>query len=68
MKDASGKDSKFWLPAQRLNIIDGNISAYSTLLNSKDRMKLVKEPNKLASVIGAIHNDREQEKEEKKRR
>eukprot|EP00957_Ditylum_brightwellii_P105679 8058753-Ditylum_brightwellii.AAC.1 len=31
-------------------------------------MKLVKEANKLAGVIGAIYNDREQEKEEKKRR
>ena len=68
MKDASGKGARFRLPARRLNIIDGNISAYSALLNSKDRMKLVKEANELASVIGAIDNEREQEKEEKKRR
>ena len=68
MKDTSGKGARFRLPARRLNIIDGNISAYSALLNSKDRMKLVKEANELASVIGAIDNEREQEKEEKKRR
>ena len=55
-------------PQRRLNIIDGYISSYCSILNSPKHLHMIKQANKLASVICDIESDRLLEKEERKKR
>ena len=54
------------LPQQRLNLIDGSISSYSSILNSSQRLHMINQANKLASVLCDIETDRLGAKEDRK--
>ena len=45
------------MPQRRLNLIDGSISSYYSILNYPEQIYLIKQANKLASVIGYIETD-----------
>ena len=46
------------LPQRRLNLIDGSISSYCSILNSPERLRMIKQANELASVLCDIYYDR----------
>ena len=46
------------LPKQRLNIIDGSILSYCSILNSPELLHMIKKENELASVLCDIEFDR----------
>ena len=56
------------LHQQRLNLIDGSISSYYSILNSPKQLRMIKQANELASVLCDIEPDRIWEKEERKKR
>ena len=51
MEDAAGDRYLKNLPQKRLNLIDGHISSCCYILNSPERLVLVKEVNELTAVI-----------------
>ena len=55
------------LPQQRLNLIDGSISSYSSILNSTKRLHMIKQANDLASVLCDLESDHLGEKEGRKK-
>ena len=63
LKDSQGQGAKKRLPQRRLNLIDGHVSAHCSVLNSEERMNLIRLSNEVAAVLGDIHTDRTQEKE-----
>ena len=63
LEDSKGWGAKARLPKRRLNMIDGNISSYCTVLNGPDRLNLVREANLLAGVLGDIDRERTHAKE-----
>ena len=65
MEDTKGEGAKKRLPARRLNMIDGCISSWSSVLNSSERIGLIRQSNELAKVLGELEQDREEDKEEK---
>eukprot|EP00957_Ditylum_brightwellii_P114166 8703325-Ditylum_brightwellii.AAC.1 len=62
MQDTKGDGMKKKLAAWRLNNIDACISSYACVLNSKSRMKQVKEANKVAMVVADIQRDKDDNK------
>ena len=56
------------LPQIKLNFIDGCISSNFFILNSPKRLELIRQANKLASVLCYLGSDRIREKEEKKKK
>ena len=64
MKDSHGQFVHKRLPQRRLNLIDSTISSHFTILNSEERMKLIKKANEVASVIADIEIDRAKKREE----
>eukprot|EP00957_Ditylum_brightwellii_P198487 15127471-Ditylum_brightwellii.AAC.1 len=53
------------LAAQRLNNTDACILSYACVLNSKSRMKQVRETNKVAMVVADIQRDKDDEKKQR---
>ena len=51
-----------------MNIIDGSISSYCSILNSTKRIHIIKQANELASVLYDIESDRLGSKEDRKKR
>ena len=49
-------------------MIDGCISSYCAVLNSEERMLMVKEANEVTAILAEIYNDRQEEKELKKKK
>lgn len=68
MKDSHGKFVHKRLPQRRLNLIDSTISSQCTILNSEERMKLIKKANEVAAVIADIEIDRAKKREENKKK
>eukprot|EP00957_Ditylum_brightwellii_P057559 4364227-Ditylum_brightwellii.AAC.1 len=68
LEDSKGEGAKAQLPKRRINIIDGNISSYCTVLNGTNRLCLVKEANLLADVLGNIDQERIVAKEKAKKK
>ena len=65
MEDTKGEGARKCLPARRLNMIHTCISSWCSVLNSKDRLVLIKQANELAKVLGEIEKDREDEKQKR---
>lgn len=65
MEDTKGEGARRRLPARRLNMIDACISSWCSVLNSKDKLVLIKQANELAKVLGEIEKDREDEKQKR---
>ena len=57
MEDYVGDRDMNSLPQRRLNLIDGSISNYCSILNSPEWLDLIKQAKKLASVPGDIESD-----------
>ena len=55
------------MPQRRLNFIDGTISSHCAILNSDERLQLVKQANEVAAVMADLENDRKKQKEERER-
>ena len=55
------------LPQISLNFIDGSISSYCFILNLPERLELIRQANKLASVLCDLESDYMREKGEKKK-
>ena len=68
MEDAVGDRYLRKLPQRRLDFIDGSISSYYYIINSPERLKQIRQANKLASVLCDLESDRMREKEERKKR
>lgn len=66
MQDAKGEGANARLPQRRLNLIDGEIAAECSVLNSTERLKLIKQANELAAVLADIEVDRNEEKAARK--
>ena len=45
------------MPHIRINLINGYFSSYYYILNSPERIDLINQANKLASVLGDIETD-----------
>ena len=58
MEDAAGGRALKRVPQIRLNFIDGSISSYCSILGYSEWIDLIKQANKLASVLGDIESDR----------
>ena len=63
LKDSQGEGGKKRLPQCCLNLVDGQISSQCSVLNSEERMKLVRLYNEVAAVMVDIYNDRNKERE-----
>ena len=57
MEDYVGDRDRNSLPQRRLNLIDGSISNYCSILNSPEWLDLIKQLDKLEYVIGDIDTD-----------
>ena len=55
---AIGDRSLKKLPQQRMNLIDGSISIYCSILNSPERLRMITPANELASVLCDKESDR----------
>ena len=64
MEDSVGYRSLKRMPQRRLNLIDGNISSYCSILNYTERIDPIKQENTLASFFGDIASDYLGEKED----
>ena len=49
-------------------MIDGSISSWCSVLNSPERLELIRQTNELAKVLGELEDDCLQDKEEKQRK
>eukprot|EP00957_Ditylum_brightwellii_P101843 7761962-Ditylum_brightwellii.AAC.1 len=63
MEDTKGEGAKRHLPAWHLNMIDGCISSWCSILNSTYRLELIKQANQLSAVLGEIETDKTQDKD-----
>ena len=54
MEDDIGDRSLKVLSQRRLDIIDGSISSYCSILNSNKGLHMIKQANKLTSVVCVI--------------
>lgn len=63
--DCKGAGAKMKLAKRRLDMISGNVSSYSRLLNDAKRLEEIKELNQLASSIAMISSDVLEEKKRK---
>ena len=68
MEDAIGDRNLNRLPQQRLNLIDGCISSYCSILNSNERLCVIKQAKKLASVLCEIESGCLGVKEDRKKK
>ncbi len=68
MEDTKGEGAKKRLPARRLNMIDSCISSWSSVLNSSERIKLIRQTNELAKVLGKIEQGKEDDKEKRQQK
>ena len=64
MEDDIGDRDLERLPQRRLNIFDGSISNYFSILNSPEHLHTIKKENYFVSVICDIEYDRLGTKEE----
>ena len=55
-------------PLGRLKLIDGSISSYFSIINYIEILNLIKEENKLASVIGDMETNHLGENEDRNKR
>ena len=67
MEDAIFDRALKRLHQQSLNIIDGYISSYCSILNSPRRLHMIKQAKELASVLCDIQSDRLGTKEDRKK-
>ena len=68
MEDSICDRSLKRLPQRMLNLIYGSISSYCYILNYLERLCMIKQANKLASVLFDKESDRIGEKEDSKKR
>ena len=68
MENAIGDRALKRLTQKTMNIIDGSVSRYCAILNSTERLHIIKQANELASVICDIYSDRLGEKGDRKKR
>ena len=68
MKDSQGKGAKKRLPQRRLNFIDGTVSSHCGVLNSPERLNLIRQANEVSAVMADLEKERLEKKEEKRRK
>ena len=68
MQDSQGEGAKKRLPQRRLNFIDGTVSSHCGVLNSKERLVLIRQANEVAGVLGDLETDRLLKKAEQKKK
>ena len=68
MEDDIGDRDFNSMHQQRLNIIDGYISSYFSILNSPKPLRMIKQANELVSVLCEIESDYLGAKEDSKKR
>ena len=68
MEDSTGDTDLKKLLHRRLNIIDGSISSYCSILNSPERLHMIKQANEMTSVLCDIKSDRVGEEDNIKKR
>ena len=66
MQDSQGEGAKKRFPQRRLNFIDGTVSSHCRVLNSKERLVLIRQANEVAGVLGDLETDRLLKKDEQK--
>ena len=67
MEDSFGNRSLKSLPQTKMNFIDGYISSYQYILNLPKRIELIRQENKLASILCDLESDHTRGKEEEKK-
>ena len=68
MEDTIGDRSLKRLPHKSMNLIDGSISSYCSIIKYTKRIFMIKQENELASVLCGIDSGRIGEKEDRKKR
>ena len=68
IKDSQGEGAKKKLPQRRLNMVDAAISSHCCILNSTERLELIRKSNEVAAIMGEIETDRLRIREENKRK
>ena len=68
MKDSQGEGAKKRLPQRRLNFVDGMISSHCSVLNSTERLALIRQANEVSAVMADLEEERHEKKEEQKRK
>ena len=68
MEDSVSDRSLKRLPQKRLNLIDGSISSYCSILNCTERLCMIKQANEFAFVLCDIEYERLGAKEDGKKR
>ena len=68
MEDAVSESALKRLPQRRLNFIDGSISTYCYIIISPKRLELIRQADKLQSVLCDLESDKIREKDENKKR
>ena len=59
-----GEGAKKILPRRRINMIDGLVSSHCCVLNSSERLDLIKKSNQIAALMAEIEVDRTKQKED----
>ena len=68
MNDFTGSGTKKRYGKKCINIIGGCILSYCAVLNSEERMLMVKEGNEVTAILADIYNDTQEEKEMTKKK
>ena len=65
MQNISGMGAKKRFSKRRLNMIDSTISIHCGILNTDERMDLVREYNEVAKILAEIKNEKQEAREQK---
>lgn len=68
MKDSQDEGAKLRLPQRQLNFMDSQISAYCQVLNSPERLIMIRQANEVAGIIGDLEVDRLNKRNEAKKK
>ena len=68
IKDSQGEGAKKKLPQRHLNMVDEAIFSHCCILNSAERLELIRKSNEVAAIMGELEVDRLRIREENKRK
>ena len=68
MNDSQGEEAKKRLPQRRLNFIDGMVSSHCGVLNSEERLNLIRQANEVSGVMADLEAERLQKRDDQRKK
>jgi len=68
MNGSQGEGAKKRLPQRRLNFIDGMVSSHCGVLNSDERLNLIRQANEVSGVMADLEAERLQKRDDQRKK